>query len=118
MEGIDIDDLPPTFRDAVTVVRKLGLRYLWIDSLCIIQKDLEDWQIESARMSSIFRNAYLVLGAASGYLIWPASLAQGAWRGWFACHPTPLSPSACSFYLPTIPGIAPDVGGPFATAQL
>ncbi|KAH7118546.1 heterokaryon incompatibility protein-domain-containing protein [Dactylonectria estremocensis] len=66
MERIDSDEMPQTFQDAVRVVKNLGLRYLWIDSLCIIQQDLEDWQIESAKMASVYRGAYLVLGAAAG----------------------------------------------------
>ncbi|KAH7007378.1 heterokaryon incompatibility protein-domain-containing protein [Ilyonectria destructans] len=66
LDGIDIEEMPQTFRDAVKVVRSLGLRYLWIDSLCIIQQDLEDWQIESAKMANVYRDAYLVLGAAAG----------------------------------------------------
>lgn len=36
-EGIDVHSLPKTFQDAIHVTRSLGLRYLWIDSLCIIQ---------------------------------------------------------------------------------
>jgi hypothetical protein len=64
--GIEISKLPQTFRDAVAVVRGLGLRYLWIDSLCIIQGDVHDWQVESANMATIYRDAYLVLGAARG----------------------------------------------------
>ncbi|KAK7433053.1 hypothetical protein QQZ08_000526 [Neonectria magnoliae] len=66
MIGIGVEEMPQTFSDAVKVVRSLGLRYLWIDSLCIIQKDLEDWQIESAKMADVYRDAYLVLGAATG----------------------------------------------------
>ena len=66
MEGIKLDELPPTFREAVTITKQLGLKHLWIDSLCIIQRDLEDWQIESAKMSSVYQDAYLVLGAAAG----------------------------------------------------
>jgi hypothetical protein len=42
-EGIKLSVLPKTFRDAVTVTRSLGLRYLWIDSLCIRQDDKEHW---------------------------------------------------------------------------
>lgn len=64
--GIEISILPQTFKDAVAVVRKLGIRYLWIDSLCIIQDDLRDWQVESANMAAIYRDSYLVLGAARG----------------------------------------------------
>lgn len=64
--GIDIQSLPQTFKDAIAIVRSLGVRYLWIDSLCIIQGDLHDWQVESAKMATVYRDAYLVLGAARG----------------------------------------------------
>ena len=57
--------MPATFRDAVTVTRDLGLRYLWIDSLCIIQDDDQDWEAESAKMGSIFDAAHIVIGASS-----------------------------------------------------
>ncbi|KAI1826583.1 heterokaryon incompatibility protein-domain-containing protein [Xylaria intraflava] len=62
--GIDIDILPQTFQDAIAVVRSLGLRYVWIDSLCIVQDDARDWEAEAARMADVYRNAHLVLGAA------------------------------------------------------
>ncbi|KAM0248817.1 hypothetical protein ACHAQJ_009328 [Trichoderma viride] len=64
--GIKVSELPPTFRDAVHVARSLSVRYLWIDSLCIVQDDLHDWQMESVKMATIYRDAYLVLGAACG----------------------------------------------------
>ncbi|KAF2251986.1 HET-domain-containing protein, partial [Trematosphaeria pertusa] len=57
--------LPSTFKDAVTVTRRLGLRYLWIDSLCIIQDDNVDWQTESAKMGAYYRNAHIVIAASS-----------------------------------------------------
>ncbi|KAI0910598.1 heterokaryon incompatibility protein-domain-containing protein [Ustulina deusta] len=63
-QGIPIQMLPSTFQDAVTTVRTLGLRYLWIDSLCIIQDDAEDWRYEAGRMAGVYRNAHLVLSAA------------------------------------------------------
>ncbi|KAK3298469.1 heterokaryon incompatibility protein-domain-containing protein [Chaetomium fimeti] len=63
--GIDISDLPQTFQDAVTLTKELGLRYLWIDSLCIIQDDAEDWAKEAAQMAQVYRNAHLVLNAAN-----------------------------------------------------
>jgi hypothetical protein len=62
--GLMIDILPKTFKDAVRVVRALGLRYLWIDSLCIVQDDLEDWRREAGRMADIYRNAHFVLAAS------------------------------------------------------
>jgi hypothetical protein len=57
------DDLPKTFRDAVTITRKLGYRYLWIDSLCIIQNSREDWMAESAIMGQIYRSSALNISA-------------------------------------------------------
>ncbi|KAI0177585.1 heterokaryon incompatibility protein-domain-containing protein [Pestalotiopsis sp. NC0098] len=61
--GFAVTDLPATLRDAVKVVRYLGVRYLWIDSLCICQDDSEDWTRESAQMTEIYANAHLVLAA-------------------------------------------------------
>ncbi|KAK4207964.1 heterokaryon incompatibility protein-domain-containing protein, partial [Rhypophila decipiens] len=52
-------DIPPLFRDAISLVRALGHRYIWIDSLCIIQGDDEDWMTESAAMAEIYSNAVL-----------------------------------------------------------
>lgn len=64
-ECLPMDRLPQTFRDAVTVTRFLGVRYLWIDSLCIVQDDKEDWSRESALMASIYTNAYLTIAATA-----------------------------------------------------
>jgi hypothetical protein len=60
---IPFPGLPQTFRDAVHVTRGLGIRYLWIDSFCIIQDNKEDWEVESSNMAAIYANAYLVIGA-------------------------------------------------------
>ena len=57
------DLLPLTFQDAILFLRKLGIRYLWIDSLCIIQDDSDDWKQESSQMASIYQNAHLVVSA-------------------------------------------------------
>jgi hypothetical protein len=56
-------DLPQTFQDAITITRNLGYRYLWIDSLCIIQDSTEDWELESRKMGSIYRDALLNISA-------------------------------------------------------
>ena len=63
-EGIDFQGLPKTFQDAVTVTRGLGIRFLWIDSLCIIQKDPEDWEAECQRMEDVFSSAYCTIAAS------------------------------------------------------
>ncbi|XXH02799.1 hypothetical protein Hte_009186 [Hypoxylon texense] len=57
--------LPPTFQDAVTVARCVGIRYLWIDSLCIIQDSAADWEIESSRMASVYRESTVTVAAVS-----------------------------------------------------
>jgi hypothetical protein len=62
-QGIEIADMPQTFQDAIAITRGLGLRYIWIDSLCICQDDLENWDRESAKMQAIYANAYLTLAA-------------------------------------------------------
>lgn len=65
VEGISEQDMPATFIDAISVARKLGIQYLWIDALCIIQDDLEDWEAESSRMSDVFMNSYVTICAAA-----------------------------------------------------
>lgn len=58
---ISIGDLPRTFRDAMQFAAKLkNVGYLWIDSLCIIQDDSEDWLQQSASMSRVYSESYLI----------------------------------------------------------
>ncbi|RFU31167.1 hypothetical protein B7463_g5190, partial [Scytalidium lignicola] len=65
LQGVPIEALPQTAQDAIIIARKIGISYLWIDSLCIIQDDKEDWLRESARMADIYLNAFLVVGASN-----------------------------------------------------
>jgi hypothetical protein len=58
-------DLSRTFQDAVIVARELNVRYLWIDSLCIIQDSFEDWAQESARMGQYYMNSLFNISAVS-----------------------------------------------------
>ncbi|KAF5720074.1 het-domain-containing protein [Fusarium mundagurra] len=60
---LPVNDMPPTFQDAIEVTRQLGFRYLRIDSLCIIQDDESDWFQESHRMGSIFEEAGCTIAA-------------------------------------------------------
>jgi hypothetical protein len=60
-----IDGLPTTFADAIAVTLQLGIRYLWIDSLCIIQDDIGDFSAERGNVENIFSNAYCVIAASS-----------------------------------------------------
>ncbi|KAH8896330.1 HET-domain-containing protein, partial [Thozetella sp. PMI_491] len=65
MRGMPLKDMPKTFREAITITRELGLEFLWIDSLCILQDSKEDWEKESAKMSSVYGNAFLTLSASA-----------------------------------------------------
>ncbi|KAL7946935.1 HET domain-containing protein [Trichoderma barbatum] len=65
--GIPLHSLNLNFRDAVLISVKLGLRYLWIDSLCIIQDDRGDWEIEAAKMADIYRQSYINLAASAAH---------------------------------------------------
>jgi hypothetical protein len=60
---LDLRMLPQTFQDAVKITRSLGLRYLWIDALCIIQDDEADLQAQIGKMEDVFRCAYVTLSA-------------------------------------------------------
>ncbi|KAL7626469.1 hypothetical protein AAE478_003241 [Parahypoxylon ruwenzoriense] len=64
-EGIAVSFLPKTFQDAIKVTKRLGIKYLWIDCLCIIQDDPDDWEREAAEMSQVYRNSYLTVSAAA-----------------------------------------------------
>lgn len=71
-KGVEDASLPQTFQDAVIITRKLGVKYLWIDSLCILQKNgqkedpasKKDWDKESQLMEKIFGSAYLTIAAS------------------------------------------------------
>ncbi|KAG5661964.1 hypothetical protein KAF25_004203 [Fusarium avenaceum] len=63
--SIDDSELPLNFKDAITVARGVGVRYIWIDSLCIIQDDEDDWNVESIKMEQVYSNARCVLAASS-----------------------------------------------------
>lgn len=72
--GIDLKDFPNTFRHAIEVTRALGIPYLWIDSLCIVQGPGGDFDTEAKRMETVFSSAYCVIaasranGTSSGFL--------------------------------------------------
>ncbi|KAF8963111.1 heterokaryon incompatibility protein-domain-containing protein [Flammula alnicola] len=65
-EGIPFDALSKAMQDAVVITRRMGIQYLWVDAVCIIQGDATDWQRESGRMGDIYANSYLTISAAGG----------------------------------------------------
>lgn len=69
LEGYKLDipwqELPKTFKDAITFASRLGYVYLWLDSFCIIQDSIQDWRLEGSKMSEIYANARLTIAAAA-----------------------------------------------------
>ena len=66
---LSIAELPLTFRDAVKVTRGLKVQYLWIDSLCIMQGEGEDWKEESKRMEDVYTSAHCTIAATRAVYI-------------------------------------------------
>ena len=59
--GLPKELMTPTTNDAIALARAIGLRYLWIDALCIIQDDKDDWLHESSQMNLVYRHAFVTL---------------------------------------------------------
>lgn len=106
--GIKRRFLPRTIRDAIYVTHKLGFRWLWVDSLCIIQDSDEDKAHEIGRMHYIYRYAHVTImagsaeGVGSGFLQKrsPApphdeSDVQRVYVVPFICPPYPSSSAGC-----------------------
>ncbi|KAK0740081.1 heterokaryon incompatibility protein-domain-containing protein [Schizothecium vesticola] len=84
-QGIPVGSLPKTIQDAITVCRGLGHLYLWVDALCIVQDDRQDWAREAAQMKNVYRCAQVTItahAAASckdGFL-GPQAYGQPGWQ--------------------------------------
>ncbi|KAK5111715.1 hypothetical protein LTR85_011760 [Meristemomyces frigidus] len=87
-DEIPLDVLPQTLHDAIMWTRRLGLRFIWIDNLCIIQDSHEDWRREASMMASIYGSAILTLCAASGSIY-----------GGMTDRQNPLTSSAAALFL-------------------
>ncbi|KAK3366182.1 heterokaryon incompatibility protein-domain-containing protein [Lasiosphaeria ovina] len=68
-DGIRLESLPETPRDAVQLARRLGIRYLWIDALCIIQEGDggKDWSEQACKMTAIYQDGVLNISAVGGH---------------------------------------------------
>jgi hypothetical protein len=64
LNAIPLALMPKTFEDAVVIARILGVRYLWIDSLCIIQDDRADLDRELVEIGLIYECTYLTIAAS------------------------------------------------------
>lgn len=63
--NIPIESMPKTLREAATLTLDLGYEFIWIDALCIVQDDPDDWAMEGAKMHWIYQGATLTLSAAA-----------------------------------------------------
>lgn len=75
INDIDKRTLPANFQDAISLTRNLGLVFIWIDSLCIIQDSPSDWAHESPMMGKVFASASCVVAATAS-----ANSAGGCFR--------------------------------------
>ncbi|KAF2277823.1 HET-domain-containing protein [Westerdykella ornata] len=64
MAGIPWNEIPKLYQDAIVATHRLGFKYIWIDSLCIIQDSKEDWLNESRHMGTVYENARLTIAAS------------------------------------------------------
>jgi hypothetical protein len=63
-QGIEISALSTNFQQAISVAKFIGIRYIWIDSLCIIQGEHSDFKSEGMLMHKVYRNSYCNIAAA------------------------------------------------------
>ncbi|SPQ27262.1 6822fbd9-e303-4353-8d42-7c0686794770 [Thermothielavioides terrestris] len=80
LSGIPLASLPATLRDAITTTALLGIPYIWIDALCIIQDDERDKAVEIARMPAVYERARVTLAASSAAACADGFLAERAWH--------------------------------------
>ena len=91
--GIPWSKIPKTLQDAMAITHRLGLRYIWIDALTIVQDDEADWKVEAAKMAAVYGSAFITIAAtnskdcqqgifatreslATHYRVWPLTSGQ------------------------------------------
>ena len=60
------NELPQTINDSMTVVKKLGKRYLWVDSICINQRNQQHKMSQIAIMDAIYLGAFATIVSLCG----------------------------------------------------
>ncbi|KAF2802742.1 uncharacterized protein BDZ99DRAFT_576624 [Mytilinidion resinicola] len=64
LHSIPLSNLPKTWSDAMTIAKRLGIRYIWIDALCVLQDCEEEQQQNSFQESEIYRKSWVTISAA------------------------------------------------------
>lgn len=83
-------ELEQTIQDAITITRKLGFQYLWVDALCIIQDDDSDKGREIQMMGEIYKNATITIAAATARSASEGFLGSSKDRRLGSSHNVPL----------------------------
>ncbi|KAK4450233.1 heterokaryon incompatibility protein-domain-containing protein [Podospora aff. communis PSN243] len=65
-QAVSVTTMPATYADAMRIAKSIGVRFLWIDSLCILQDSPDDWAQEASTMASVYENSYCNIAAAIG----------------------------------------------------
>lgn len=105
---ISPSSLPKTFRDAIVITGNLGFRYVWIDSLCIVQDSPEDWKANCHKMSTIFGSSTLTIAS-----LWSTKSGDGIFcdrRNMYPCNEfnsVRIFPDSIKDQLPTFIRVAP-----------
>jgi hypothetical protein len=99
-DHLEPPDFPQTLQDAIFVTQGLGLEYIWIDSICIVQDDQEEWSKEASTMVDIYSNAHVVLAAtaaedSSQGFLWPRRRPLAIQCGSFTVNARPNSSHDC-----------------------
>ena len=87
---LSASSLPQTLRDAITVTAWLGLKYIWIDSLCILQDSAEDKDTEISSMANVYSHAFLTISATNA-----AGVYDGFLQAKAGDHPSTILPFPC-----------------------
>lgn len=92
-KGVEVTSLPQTLQDAVLTTRRLGVRHLWVDALCIVQDDPQDKKREIEQMGAIYRNSVVTIAATNS---------RSASEGFLKCSMahTPAASCTMQVYLP------------------
>jgi hypothetical protein len=93
--AILFEDMTAVMQDMVRTARALSIRYAWIDALCILQGDVEDWMKESERMGLVYTHAFVTVCTLTAF-----SCLEG-----FLQRPPPIKIASRSFLQPNIHGM-------------
>ncbi|TLD05008.1 uncharacterized protein PgNI_09269 [Pyricularia grisea] len=93
--GVPLACLPRAFQDAAEICTWLGVKYLWIDSLCIYQDSAADWEREAGMMGDIYGGALINIAATDASTACEGIITRD--------RPRPLLPVVSSLGNPLLP---------------